>query len=186
MSLKQKLSKIIRVDHAGEFGAQVIYKGQIAALKLKKDEQSLELVKHMKEQEDEHFEYFNAAIKSEKVRPTIMQPIWGAAGFGLGFVTAMMGKKSAMACTVAVEEVIDEHYQAQLKELEEEKLKNTNQDEINKINALQEKIEKFRQEELEHRDIGIDHDAQDLKFYQPLTSLIKMASKTAIFTSTKI
>jgi ubiquinone biosynthesis monooxygenase Coq7 len=92
MSLKQKLSQIIRVDHAGEFGAQVIYQGQIAAFKLKKDQKSLELVKHMKEQEDEHFEFFNEKMKNEKVRPTLMQPIWGMAGFSLGFVTAMIGK----------------------------------------------------------------------------------------------
>lgn len=186
MSLREKLSQIIRVDHAGEFGAQVIYKGQMAALKLKKDHESLELVKHMKEQEDVHFEYFDEAMKNEKIRPTIMQPIWKVAGFGLGFFTALAGKKSAMACTVAVEEVIDLHYQAQLKELDEEKSMVQNQEMVDKISALQQKIEQFRQEELEHRDIGIDHDAQDLKLYQPLTSLIKMASKAAIFTSTKI
>ena len=106
MEFDDKISSIIRVDHAGEFGAKVIYGGQIAALKfkgaLKKgDPETLALIEYMKLQEDEHFDYFNQEIIDQKIRPTLMQPIWKVAGFGLGFLTAMLDKRAAMACTAA-------------------------------------------------------------------------------------
>jgi ubiquinone biosynthesis monooxygenase Coq7 len=177
MTVKQanqkSLQEIIRVNHAGEFGAKVIYAGQIAALKLKKDHQTLELVEEMKKQEDVHFEYFDEQLKKQKIRPTIMQPIWRVGGFALGFLTALADKRAAMACTTAVEEVIDEHYQSQLNSLKEEK-------------DLKEKIEKFRAEELEHRDIGYKNHAAEIKYFKPLTTFIKATTKFAITVSKKI
>ena len=170
---KQEIHQAIRVDHAGEYGAKRIYSGQIAVFKMKKDTETVKLIQHMKEQEDVHFEYFDQAIVKNQVRPTIMQPIWNVAGFALGAVTALMGKKAAMACTVAVEEVIDEHYQNQL-------------DKLQNCDDLKDNIEKFRQEELEHRDIGLEHNAEDLTFYKTLSFLIKKASKAAILISSKI
>jgi len=173
LSKTQKLHQAIRVNHAGEYGAKQIYKGQLAVFRFKKDQQSIDLVEHMKAQEEVHFDYFNQKMINEKVRPTLMQPLWQVAGFALGFTTALLGKKAAMTCTVAVEEVIDEHYQRQLNTLE------ARQD-------LKEKIEQFRQEELEHLDIGLENKAKDSIIYQPLSFLIKKASKLAIAISTKI
>ncbi len=169
----QNLHQALRVNHAGEYGAKQIYKGQLAVFKLKKDQPTVDLIEHMYEQEQVHFDYFNQKIIDEKVRPTLMQPLWQVAGFALGFITAAMGKKAAMACTVAVEEVIDEHYQDQLKNLKTSE-------------ELKGKIEQFRQEELEHRDIGIENHAEDLTIYKPLSFIIKNASKLAIAISTKI
>ena len=169
----EQIHQALRVNHAGEYGAKQIYKGQLAVFKLKKDQENVDLIQHMKDQEDIHFDYFNQKIIAEKIRPTLMQPIWQVAGFALGFVTAVMGKKAAMACTVAVEEVIDEHYQNQINNLE------CNSD-------LKEKIEQFRQEELEHRDIGLVNHAEDSIIYQPLSFLIKKASRLAIAISTRI
>lgn len=182
---QKKLQEIIRVDHAGEMGAKVIYDGQMAALRLKNDLETLELVKHMKEQEDVHFDYFNSEIKKHKVRPTIMQPIWKVGGFALGFFTALADKKAAMVCTTAVEEVIDEHYQEQLAELRKEE-KFLDEDQKKEVNILREKIEKFRAEELEHRDIAYDNKAADLACFTPLSAFIKMATKFAIGVSKKI
>ncbi len=169
----QKLHQALRVNHAGEYGAKQIYKGQLAVFRFKKDQPTVDLIEHMQQQEEEHFDYFNQKIIDEKVRPTLMQPLWQVAGFALGFTTALMGKKAAMACTVAVEEVIDEHYQDQINNLE------AGED-------LKEKIEQFRKEELEHRDIGLQNNAEDLTIYKPLSFLIKNASKLAIAISTKI
>ncbi|MFT6106282.1 MAG: ubiquinone biosynthesis monooxygenase Coq7 [Rickettsiales bacterium] len=168
-----QIEQAIRVNHAGEYGAKQIYQGQLAVFKIKKDQETVNLISHMKEQEDVHFDYFDKKIIAEKIRPTIMQPLWKIAGFALGATTALMGKKAAMACTVAVEEVIDEHYQEQLRNLEEK-------------GDLKEKIEQFRQEELEHRDIGLENHAEDLSIYKPLSFIIKKASKLAITISTKI
>lgn len=170
---QEKLHEAIRVNHAGEYGAKQIYKGQLTVFKFKKDQESVDLIEHMKEQEDVHFEYFDKKIINEKVRPTLMQPVWKVGGFMLGAITALMGKKAAMACTVAVEEVIDEHYQEQLHNLKAD-------------NDLKQNIEKFRQEELEHRDIGLQNHAEDLTIYKPLSFLIKNISKTAIAISKKL
>lgn len=182
---RAKIAEIIRVNHAGEFGAKVIYDGQITALKLKKDQESVDLVVHMKKQEDVHFDYFNKKITQDKVRPTLMQPLWKAGGFAMGFLTAILDKKAAMCCTTAVEEVIDEHYQDQIKYIEKER-EFLDENEKKELDELKEKIEKFRQEELEHRDIGYDHKASDLAYFTPLSAAIKFATKTAIAISKKI
>jgi len=184
-SFQKKLKEIIRVDHAGEFGAKVIYDGQMAALKMKKDYETMKIVKHMKEQENVHYDYFNAEIKKQKIRPTLMQPIWRVGGFALGFLTALADKKAAMVCTTAVEETIDEHYQEQIKLLEKE---DKFLDEQQKVEArnLKEKIEKFRDEELEHRDIAYDNHAADLKCFTPLSAFIKCTTKFAIAVSKRI
>jgi len=184
-NFQKKLHEIIRVDHAGEMGAKVIYAGQIAALKLKKDFATLKIVEEMKQQEVVHFDYFDGEIKRQKVRPTIMQPIWKAGGFALGFITGMMDKKAAMACTTAVEETIDDHYLDQLESLQKEEAKLSGV-EKEKITELKNKIEKFREEEIEHRDIGYENHAADLKYFKPLSAFIKATTKIAIAVSKKI
>jgi ubiquinone biosynthesis monooxygenase Coq7 len=173
ISNQKKIHEIIRVNHAGEFGAKVIYAGQMAALKLKKDHKTLKIVEHMKEQEDVHFDYFDAEIRKKKIRPTVMQPVWRIGGFALGFFTALLDKRAAMACTTAVEEVIDEHYKSQLNTLEKEE-------------ELKTKIEKFCSEELEHRDIGYENKAAELIYFKPLTSFIKATTRFAIAVSKRI
>lgn len=165
------LERIIRVNQAGEFGAKRIYEGQLAVLKGKPCE---EVIRHMKDQELEHLAYFDNQLVKRKIRPTVLSPFWNVAGFALGAATAMMGEKAAMACTVAVEEVIDEHYQDQLKTLGEDE------------SELKESIEKFRQEELEHRDMGLQHDAEQAPGYAVLSSAIKAGSKAAIWLATRI
>ncbi len=186
LSFNEQIHQAIRVNHAGEYGAKQIYAGQMLAFKLKKDQETLALIEKMKAQEDLHFDYFNQKIIDEKVRPTLMQPIWRIAGFVLGFGTALISKKAAMACTVAVEEVIDEHYQNQIETLpfedfSKDQLKNKKPDD-----NLKDKIEQFQKEELEHKDIGLENQAESLKFYQPFSFIIKKASQLAISISSKI
>jgi len=184
-NFQKKLEEMIRVDHAGEFGAKLIYDGQMAALKMKKDYETIKIIKHMKDQENVHYDYFNAEIKKQKIRPTLMQPIWRVGGFALGFLTALVDKKAAMACTTAVEETIDEHYQEQIKFLEKE---DEFLDEKQRVEArnLKEKIKKFRDEELEHRDIAYDNHAANLKCFTPLSAFIKCSTKFAIEVSKRI
>ena len=184
-NFQKKLEEMIRVNHAGEFGAKVIYDGQMAALKMKKDYETIKIVKHMKTQEDAHYDYFDAEIKKQKIRPTLMQPIWKIGGFALGFFTALADKKAAMVCTTAVEETIDEHYQEQIKFLEKEDKFLDEKEKVGVAN-LKEKIQKFRDEELEHRDIAYDNNAADLKCFTPLSKFIKTATRFAISVSKKI
>ena len=193
---QKKIAEIIRVDHAGETGAKVIYEGQILALKLKGDHKTLEIVNEMRNQELKHLDYFSQKIIDQKVRPTLMQPLWKIGGFLLGFTTAMVDKKSAMTCTTAVEETIDDHYNQQLNELEiikkqqkTAKIENCQQEILknNKvIDNLLENIQQFRQEEIEHRDIGYENNARDFKLYKPLDKFIKFTTKCAIEISKKI
>jgi ubiquinone biosynthesis monooxygenase Coq7 len=193
---KKRIAEIIRVDHAGEMGAKVIYEGQILALKLKGDFKTLEIVEKMHNQELRHLEFFSKKVIEQKVRPTLMQPLWKIGGFLLGFTTAIIDKKSAMTCTTAVEEVIDEHYQLQINQLEEikdqqKKLDSTeNQQESSKhsqnIEQLLQNIKQFRQEEIEHRDIAYENDARNFKLHKPLDYFIKFSTRLAIEISKKI
>jgi ubiquinone biosynthesis monooxygenase Coq7 len=164
------VARAIRVDHAGEYGAARIYAGQIAVLGrgAKGD-----LLRHMQAQEQHHLDTFKALIGERRVRPTLMLPLWHLAGFALGAVTAVLGEKAAMACTVAVEETIDAHYQAQIDTLTEEP-------------ALCETIETFRLEEVEHRDIGLENGAEQAFGYRVLSRVIKAGCQTAIAVSERI
>lgn len=188
--LDNQISEMIRVNHAGELGAKVIYEGQMLALKLKGDYQTLEIVEEMRNQELHHLDYFSKKIIEQKVRPTIMQPLWKIGGFALGFATGLIDKKSAMACTTAVEETIDDHYQEQINKLEIIKQNQAHQADDNKneqvIDELLDNIKKFQDEEIQHRDIGYDNDAKDFKFYKPLDKFIKFTTKSAIAISKKI
>ncbi len=188
-NFQKKLHEMIRVNHAGEMGAKVIYSGQIAALKLKKDFKTLQIVEHMKDQENVHFDYFDEKMKQEKVRPTAMQPIWQVGGFALGFLTAILDKRAAMACTTAVEETIDLHYQEQITEIKNEIAQSKNlssSEQKEDLLTLQKKIEKFRDEELEHRDIGYENNAADLKYFSPLSHFIKATTRFAIAVSKRV
>ncbi|XP_061709330.1 5-demethoxyubiquinone hydroxylase, mitochondrial [Cydia pomonella] len=168
------LDKIIRVDHAGELGADRIYAGQMAVLGNTAEGPT---IKHMWEQEVKHRERFEQLINEYRVRPTVLTPIWNVAGFVLGAGTALMGKEAAMACTVAVETVIVEHYNDQLRTLMEDP---------NVDPEILATITKFRDEEQEHHDTGIDHGAEQAPFYKALTEVIKAGCKGAIAISKRI
>ena len=169
---REVLEEIIRVDHAGEFGATKIYDGQIAIFG--KSSKLGKTIQHMADQEQEHIDKFNELILEHRVRPTALLPLWNVAGFALGASTALMGEKAAMACTVAVEKVIGEHYQEQL-----ELLGDDHKD-------LKKTISKFRDDELEHHDIGIEHDAEKAPGYKIMSKVIELGCKTAIAISKKI
>ena len=166
------LKEIIRVDHAGEYGATRIYDGQIAIFG--KNSKIGNTIKHMADQEQEHIDKFNELILEYRVRPTALLPLWNIAGFALGASTALLGEKAAMACTVAVEKVIGEHYDEQLN------LLNDDQKELKKT------ISKFRDDELEHHDIGIEHDAENAPGYKIMSKIIELGCKTAIAISKKV
>ncbi|XP_050669820.1 5-demethoxyubiquinone hydroxylase, mitochondrial [Leptidea sinapis] len=168
------LDEIIRVDHAGELGADRIYAGQMAVLGTTKEGP---LIQHMWEQEKNHRKKFEELISKYRVRPTVMTPLWNVAGFALGAGTALLGKEAAMACTVAVETVIVEHYNDQLRILMEDP---------NIDREILETITKFRDEEQEHHDTGIDHGAEQAPFYKALSEVIKTGCKVAISISKKI
>ena len=172
---KKILEEIIRVDHAGERGAIKIYEGQLLALKtFKQDEDLKKQIEEMKEHEKEHYEFFDKEIQKRNIKPTKLLPIWDLLGVTLGFGTAMLGKKAAMLCTASVEEVIDSHYKSQTYKLEkdEEELKN--------------KIIKFRDDELAHKDIAYEGGATKKGLYGLLDKVIKTSSYLAIKISEKI
>lgn len=163
------VSRMIRVDHAGEYGATRIYAGQLAVLG--RGEKG-EVLRHMQAQEQVHLDTFDALIANERVRPTALLPLWHLAGFVLGAATAALGEKAAMACTVAVEEAIDDHYTAQIDSLPEGELRQT--------------LETFRSEEREHRDIGLEHGAEQAPGYRLMRGAIKTGCRIAIALSERV
>ena len=172
---KKKIEEFIRVDHAGERGAVKIYEGQLLALNtFVKDDNLKKTIEEMKIHEKEHCDFFENEIKKRKINPTKFLPLWDLLGVGLGFGSTLLGKKAAMLCTASVEEVIDEHYLSQIKQLGD--------DEKN----LKKKITKFRQDELNHKDIAYEKGATKKGAYSLLDLVIKTGSKIAINISEKI
>jgi 3-demethoxyubiquinol 3-hydroxylase len=165
------VERMIRVDHAGEYGAARIYAGQLAVLGRS---DKAELLRRMEQQEQQHLETFSRLVVERRVRPTALLPFWHLAGFALGAVTAALGERAAMACTVAVEEAIDAHYAGQAARLDEDE------------DELRDTIESFRQEELEHRDTALAHAAEQAPGYSLLSGLIKAGCRVAIALSERI
>ena len=172
---KKKLEEFIRVDHAGERGAIKIYEGQLLALStFVKNDDLKRTIEEMKEHEVEHAEYFENEIKKRNIQPTKLLPLWDIMGVTLGFGTAMLGEKAAMLCTASVEEVIDGHYKDQTFKLGDDE------------KELKEKIKKFRQDELEHKDMAYEHGATKKGIFSVLDKIIKTSSRIAITISEKI
>ena len=172
---KKTLEEIIRVDHAGERGAIKIYEGQLLALNtFKKNEKLKKLIEGMKEHEKEHFEYFDKEIQKRNIKPTVFLPIWDLLGVTLGFGTTMLGETAAMLCTASVEEVIDGHYKSQLDKLGDDE------------KDLKKSISKFRDDEIDHKNIAYDKGATKQGLYYLLDKIIQTSSKAAIKVSEKI
>lgn len=169
---EEAIARMIRVDHAGEYGAKRIYEGQLAVLGA--SGAATAKIRHMAAQEKRHLEVFNRLVADRRVRPTLLHPLWHVAGFALGAATALMGAKAAMACTVAVEEVIEAHYDAQAKALGTEE------------SELRGHIETFRAEEIEHRDTAEAEGGRDAAGYAILSGAIKAGSRLAIWLSERI
>jgi ubiquinone biosynthesis monooxygenase Coq7 len=167
------IEAMIRVDHAGEYGAVRIYEGQLAVLG-NSNSPAAKAIRHMAKQEERHLETFDRLINDRKVRPTALEPVWRVAGFALGAATALMGEKAAMACTAAVEDVIDAHYAHQVAQLgdSDPDLKAT--------------VEDFRAEEIQHRDAALAHGAEQAPAYRLLSEAIKAGCRLAIRLSEKV
>ncbi|KAI0262878.1 COQ7 protein [Gloeopeniophorella convolvens] len=169
-SQRAALDAALRVDQAGEVAANYIYKGQLAVLR--KDRATASLIQDMWEQEKKHLAVMNKLQVQHRVRPTALWEVAKVAGFGLGAVTALMGKEAAMACTEAVETVIGEHYDDQLKDLQE--LGHPS------ITLLRGVIREFRDDELEHLDTAVEHDSQKAPAHAFLSSVVGAGCKIAI------
>ena len=172
---KNKIEEFIRVDHAGERGAVKIYEGQLLALStLVKNESLKKTIEEMKIHEKEHCEFFETEIKKRKIEPTKFLPLWDLLGIGLGFGSALLGKKATMLCTASVEEVIDTHYQNQINQLGSDE------------KDLKKKIIKFREDELHHKDIAYEKGASKKGLYSIMDKIIKTGSRIAINISEKV
>ena len=171
LSREEQVKRMIRVNHAGEYGAKRIYQGQLAVLG-KSD--CAPVLQHMADQEAVHLEEFSRLAVQRRVRPTLLMPLWHVGAFAMGAATALLGKEAAMACTVAVETVIDEHYAKQEQQLAdaEPELRST--------------ISAFRAEEREHHDTALEEGAKKSPFYGVVTNIVKTQTKLAIWLSTRI
>jgi 3-demethoxyubiquinol 3-hydroxylase len=165
------IHRMIRVDHAGEYGAARIYAGQLAVLGRSA---KADLLRHMQAQEEVHLDTFNSVLADRRVRPTALLPFWHLAGFALGVATAALGERAAMACTVAVEETIDSHYTAQIDRLADTEA------------PLHDTLEKFRAEEREHRDIALANEAELAPGYRLLSAAIRTGCRIAIRLSERL
>jgi ubiquinone biosynthesis monooxygenase Coq7 len=165
------IARILRVDHAGEYGAVRIYRGQLAVLGRAA---TAPVLREMAAKEGEHLAAFERLIGDRRVRPTALLPLWHAAGFALGAATALLGERAAMACTAAVEEVIDAHYRGQIASLGDDEA------------PLRGALEEYRADEAAHRETALAHEAEQAPAYEALTGAIKAGSRLAIWLSTRL
>lgn len=170
-----RIAEMLRVDHAGEYGAVAIYRGQQAVFgQSAKTKPLAAQLAEMEAEEQKHLDAFDALLVDRKVRPTVLTPLWNVAGYGLGVVTALMGEKAAHACTEAVETVIEEHYDEQARAVADEDP------------ALAATFREFREDELHHRDTAIAGGAHDAPGYNILSRVITAGCHAAIAVTSKI
>lgn len=170
-----RLHEMLRVDHAGEYGAVQIYRGQRAIFDRAANRSAIaERLKEMEDGEAAHLKTFDRLLAERRVRPTLLAPVWNAAGFALGAATALMGEKAAMAATAAVEDVIEKHYAAQAQELEAAEP------------ALAATVAGFREDELGHKATAEAHGAEDAPGFPLMRYLIQAGCRAAIKLSEKI
>lgn len=168
--------EMLRVDHAGEFGAVAIYRGQLAVFERQHGKDRIVgQLREMAEQEQVHLDAFDQMLAAGHVRPTALSPIWNAAGFALGVGTALLGEKAAHACTEAVETVIEEHYGDQVSELTE-----AGETELAATMA------KFQEEEVAHKDLATSEGAAQAPAYPLLSAVIRAGCRLAIRISEKV
>jgi ubiquinone biosynthesis monooxygenase Coq7 len=166
-----EIARILRVDHAGEYGATRIYQGQLDVLGRGR---AAGVIRQMAEAEKRHLARFETLLRERRVRPTLLHPFWSVAGYALGAATALLGERAAMACTVAVEEVIDEHYRAQAERL------------ADGDPALRETILSFRDDEIAHHDMALAQGAEATAGYDLISAVVKTGSRIAIWLSTRL
>ncbi|KAI5957771.1 COQ7 [Candida theae] len=195
------LDRVIRVDQAGELGANYIYKGQYLIL-ANKYPHLKPVLQHMWDQEIHHHDTFNKLQSERRVRPSLLTPLWKLGALGIGMGTALISKEAAMACTVAVETVIGGHYNQQLRVLTNQygvKLQDKETGEVvdksdvgkvsqvsEELQSLKNQISQFRDDELEHLDTAVEHDAKKAVPYILLTEGIKLICRGAIWTAERV
>ncbi|KAL1305554.1 hypothetical protein AAFC00_007161 [Neodothiora populina] len=184
---EQFLDSALRVNQTGELAAVLIYSAQTPPI-VKAHPHLRPLMKHMYDQEAGHFTYFNHIIAKHRIRPTAMYPIWQVAATALGWSTAVMGREAAMACTEAVETEIGEHYNAQVRELLAwiKDMEDRGEEVGEELTELVRRIRTIRDEELEHLDHAVEHDAKEAKPYELLTGVIRGGCRAAIWLSEKV
>jgi ubiquinone biosynthesis monooxygenase Coq7 len=172
---RARLAEMLRVDHAGELAAGAIYRGQRAVLRQARGAgRTLATIADLEAQEDEHLARFDALLIERRVRPSLLAPLWRAAGYGLGAATALIGERAAHACTEAVETVIEGHYAAQIDEL------------AGPEPALAAELSRFRDDELAHRDIAVAEGARQAPAYPLLAAVIRAGCRAAIRLAEKV
>jgi ubiquinone biosynthesis monooxygenase Coq7 len=172
---KRRRDEILRVDHAGEYAAVHIYRAQRAVFEGRAGKAEIAAdMEEMRGQEQVHLDRFQALLKAENVRPTVMTPVWRLAALALGAGTALIGEKAAHACTEAVESVIEEHYADQIAEVQD------------RDPALAAELTKFRDEELAHHDHAVEHGSREAPAYELLSAVIKAGCRVAIKVSERV
>ena len=172
---RRRRAEILRVDHAGEYAAVHIYRAQKAVFEGRTGKDAVAAdMGEMQAQEAVHLARFAALLNAERVRPTVMTPVWRLAALGLGAGTALLGEKAAHACTEAVESVIEEHYAEQISEL------------LDRDPDLAAELTRFRDEELAHHDHAVEHGSRDAPGYGLLSAVIKAGCRMAITVSERV
>ncbi|KAN0060088.1 putative ubiquinone biosynthesis monooxygenase [Thecaphora frezii] len=197
---RRALDDMLRVDHSGEVAANTIYEGQADMFGALGDIKNRDMAREMWSTEKKHLDVMRVLLRQHNVRPSALLPVWALAGRVLGGVTALLGPRSAMACTEAVETVIGEHYDDQLAALasilkQENPLASqaaapaseASQAAVHpSLPLLSEIIKEFRDDELEHLDTAVEHESQQAAGHALLSAIVAAGCKGAIWVAAKV
>src|SRR5262245_5737811 len=110
---QRTIARILKVNHAGEYGAIRIYRAQAwVARWLYPD--VVGFLEQTLQHEIRHYSLFQTAMQARGARPCRVMSLWGNGGLVLGFLTALMGRQGIWICTAAVEAAVHRHLDDQL------------------------------------------------------------------------
>ena len=159
--------KILKVNHAGEFGAINIYRAQILVGRIF-NASYVALLESFLEDETRHLEIFWKEIQRRGGVKCKSYWLCGLGGWFMGFFSALFGTSGVMACTWAVESVVSEHLKSQLSYLETK----------NDREAF-EAVHSILDDEKNHRDLGEKQGGTAL-LYAPLRFAISIFTEVTI------
>lgn len=167
-----EVERILRVDHAGEFGAINIYRSQLfIARYLYKD--IVCKLEEMLAHEKQHFQTFDSILKKRGIRHCYALYFWALGGAILGLLTALAGRNAIWVCTDSIESTVLHHLDWQLEFLE------------NNDPEVHEAVQSIKADEEEHQEFGQNHGSKS-PIYRPVFWVVRKSTEFAIWLSTKL
>ncbi len=151
---------LMRVNHVGEVCAQALYEGQALAAREGGTRESLE---RAAEEERDHLAWCAQRIRELGGRPSLLNPLWYAGSFALGWSAGALGDRWNLAFLAETERQVEEHLAGHLDQLHPDDRR------------TRELVAAMRADEARHREMALGLGAAELP--EPVKRAMRLASK---------